>query len=94
MASTRDTARRNEVRRLFQTIYPNATAAEILTFFEWLEANSPDLLPPDQGNQFQLLKSDLEGLWGQRVPAKQKGKARRPAATRRQRDEHGDLTPA
>jgi hypothetical protein len=93
MASTRDTARRNEVRRLFQTIYPNATSAEILTFFEWLEANSPDLLPPDQGNQFQLLKSDLEGLWGHRQPVKQKGKARRPAGTRRQPDEQRDLTP-
>ena len=94
MASTRDTARRNEVRRLFQTIYPNATAAEILTFFEWLEANSPDLLPPDdQGNQFQLLKSDLEGLWGQRQPVKAKGKAGRPTKTRRQPDEQGDLTP-
>ena len=89
MASTRDTARRNEVRRLFQTIYPNATAAEILTFFEWLEANSPDLLPPDnQGNQFQLLKSDVEGLFGVRRPAQQKR-----TAGRRARNEQGDLTP-
>jgi hypothetical protein len=94
MASTRDTARRNEVRRLFQTIYPNATAAEVLTFFAWLEANSPDLLPPDQkGDQFQLLKSELEGLWGHRQPVKQKVKARRPAGARRQSDEQGDLTP-
>jgi hypothetical protein len=94
MANTRDTARRNEVRRLFQTIYPNATAAEILTFFEWLDANSPDLLPSDhQGNQFQLLKSDLEGLWGHRQPVKPKGKARGPAGPRRQLDEQGDLTP-
>ena len=92
MASTRETARRNEVRRLFQTIYPNATAAEILTFFAWLEANSPDLLPPDQqGNQFHLLKSDLEGLWGHRPPAKQKGKAKGPAGTRREKREE-DLT--
>ena len=94
MASTRDTARRNEVRRLFQTIYPNATAAEILTFFEWLEANSPDMLPPDdQGNQFQLLKSDLEGLFGHRPPVKQKATSRKSAGTRRQSDEQGDLTP-
>ena len=94
MANTRDTARRNEVRRLFQTIYPNATAAEILTFFAWLEANSPDLLPPDdKGNQFQLLKSDLEGLFGHRPAAKQKAPSRKSAGTRRQSDEHGDLTP-
>jgi len=94
MANTRDTARRNEVRRLFQTIYPNATAAEVLTFFAWLEANSADLLPPDdQGNQFQLLKSDLEGLFGHRPPAKQKATSRKSAGTRRQSDEQGDLTP-
>ena len=94
MASTRDTARRNEVRRLFQTIYPNGTAVEVLTFFAWLEANSPDLLPPDHhGDQFQLLKSDLEGLLGQRPPVKQKATSRRPARTRRQPDEQGDLTP-
>ena len=97
MASTRDTARRNEVRRLFQTIYPNATATEILTFFEWLDANSPDLLPPDRnGNQFQLLKSDLEGLWGQR-PVQQKRSSRRPARARREseeKDDQVDLTTA
>ena len=95
MASTRDTARRNEVRRLFQTIYPNATAAEVLTFYAWLEANSADLLPSDQnGDQFQLLKAELEGLWGQRPAAKPKGKARRPSGPRRQANEEGDLTPA
>ena len=93
MASTRDTGRRNEVRRIFQTIYPNGTTADVLAFFAWLEANSPDLLPPDQGNQFQLLKSDLEGLFGHR-PVAQKRTSRRPAGTRRQPDEHGDLTPA
>ena len=92
MASTRDTARRNEVRRLFQTIYPNATAVEVLTFFAWLEANSPDLLPPDnQGNQFQLLKSDVEGLFGHRRPVQQKRASRRTA--RPARNEQGDLTP-
>ena len=42
MPKMRDTARRNEVRRLFQTIYPNATATEILTFFEWLDATPTD----------------------------------------------------
>jgi hypothetical protein len=90
MASTRNTARRNEVRRLFQTIYPNATATEVLTFFEWLEANSPDLLPPDQnGDQYQLLKSDLEGLWGQR-PVVQKRASRRPGRARRQPEEKDD----
>jgi hypothetical protein len=93
MASTRDTTRRNEVRRLFQTIYPNGTAAEVLTFFAWLEANSPDLLPPDRdGNQYQLLKSELEGLWEHRPPVKQVRSSRRPARTRRQPDERGDLT--
>jgi hypothetical protein len=94
MASTRETARRNEVRRLFQTIYPNGTAADVLTFFAWLEANGPDLLPPDgQGNQFHLLKSDLEGLLAQRQPIKQKRPSKRPAGTRRQSDDHGDLVP-
>lgn len=85
MASTRDTARRNEVRRLFQTIYPNATATEVLTFFEWLEANSPDLLPPDRnGDRYHLLKSELDGLWGHRPVVGQKRTSRKPARGRRQ----------
>jgi hypothetical protein len=94
MASTRDTARRNEVRRIFQTIYPNATAADVPTFFSWLEANSPDLLPANQkDDQYQLLKAELEGLWGERPTVKRKRTGRGAGRARRTTDEEHDLSP-
>jgi hypothetical protein len=57
-----DTARRNEVRRLFQKLYPNATTNEVATFYSWLEQNNRDLLPPGP-DPYLPLKSELEGLW-------------------------------
>ena len=84
MSNKQDLARRNEVRRVFQTIYPNATAAEVLTFYAWLEENSADLLPSSsQGDQYQQLKSELQGLFGDRPVFKKasKKKDKKPRST-------------
>jgi hypothetical protein len=88
MPSKRDIGRRNEVRRIFQTIYPNGTAAEVLLFYAWLEENGPDLLPPvDQGDQFQRLKADLEGLWSNRPTVSQKRASRKSTRGRQRLDQ-------
>jgi hypothetical protein len=71
-----DTGRVNEVRRIFQKLYPNATFGEVSAFYTWLEENGRDLLP-DAGDQFQQLQSDLQGLWGNPPKAKPDGKKRR-----------------
>jgi|SoiMethySBSTD1v2_1073268.scaffolds.fasta_scaffold430898_2 hypothetical protein len=71
----------SEVRRMFQKLYPNATPNEVTTFYIWLEENGPDLLPPgNNGDSYQELKSELEGLWGNKAPhlAKKKRKSELP----------------
>jgi hypothetical protein len=76
--SKTEVSRRSEVRRIFQKLYANGTAAEVLTFHEWLSANSPDLLPQTPGgNSYQLLKADLADLIQERRTAK-------PSARKRQ----------
>jgi len=68
-ARTTDKARISELRRIFQKLYPNATRAEISTFFLWLQDNSPDLLPPPtDGDSYPQLSSELEGLFDKQPP--------------------------
>ena len=71
MAKTNN-VRVNEVRRIFQKLYPNATSSEVDAFYHWLEDNGPALLPTGRNvDAYQQLRSELQGLWGKRaVPVK------------------------
>jgi len=74
-ARTADSIRINELRRIFQKLYPNATLADISTFYLWLQDNHRDLLPqPRQGDSYQQLSAELQGLWGRQAPAATKTK--------------------
>ena len=67
MAKKND-GRVNEVRRIFQKLYPNATSNEVAVFYHWLEDNGPTLLPTGRnGDSFLQLKLELQGLWGRRA---------------------------
>ena len=53
---------------MFEELYPNATPNEVTVFYNWLEANSPDLLPDEKdGDSYQQLKEELAGLWENRA---------------------------
>ena len=72
---TGDSARINELRRIFQKLYPNATPAEISTFYLWLQDNHRDLLPqPKDGDSYRQLSAELQGLWGRQAPTATKTK--------------------
>jgi hypothetical protein len=63
MTKKSDQARTNEVRRIFQKLYPHATPHDVAVFHGWLEQNGRDLLiDPSRGDSYQQLKSDLQGL--------------------------------
>jgi hypothetical protein len=64
-STDREVLRRDRVRQLFLARCPNGrTANDVLTFFLWLHRCSPDLLPPSkQGDPYQRLKADLNGLY-------------------------------
>ena len=57
--------RRSRVRQLFLARYPNKpTTNEVFTFFGWLTGHYAHLVPrEDQGDPYQLLKSDLHDLY-------------------------------
>ena len=51
------------VRQLWQVRAPKQrTETELLIFYEWLEQHYPDLLKRGQGDPYQHLKVDLNGL--------------------------------
>jgi len=60
-----DAVRRVRVRQLFQARPANEhTENGVLLFFGWLKQNHPALLPQGkQGDPYQHLKSDLQGLY-------------------------------
>lgn len=57
--------RREHVRQLFVARCPvKRTANDVLNFFLWLRSCGPDLLPQGkQGDPYQWLKADLDGLY-------------------------------
>jgi hypothetical protein len=79
MAARRaDSTRTNELRRIFQKLYPNATRAEISTFYLWLQDNHRDLLPESKdGDSYQQLSAELAGLWDKKGPAAAATKSKR-----------------
>lgn len=55
-----------QVRQLFKAHYPNEerTGNDVFAFFGWLEGHRPKLFPkPKQGDPYQFLKTDLNGLY-------------------------------
>ena len=59
-----DALRREHVRQLFVVRCPvKRTANDVLNFFLWLRQCGPDLLQSKQGDAYQRLKVDLDGLY-------------------------------
>ena len=57
--------RRVRVRQLFIARYPDKpTTNEVFVFFGWLAGHYPHLVPREkQGDPYQLIQSDLQGLF-------------------------------
>ena len=63
-AKEREKLRREHVRELFVARSPmTRTANDVLDFFLWLRQCGPDLLQSKQGDAYQRLKVDLDGLY-------------------------------
>jgi len=60
-----DAVRRERVRQLFEARHgEERTETGVLLFFAWLEKHHRELLPLEkQGDLYQHLKGDLEGLY-------------------------------
>ena len=59
-----EAVRRVRVRQLFQARpFEQQTETAALLFYRWLEQHHPELLPRGQGDPYQHLKVDLEGLY-------------------------------
>jgi len=60
-----DAMRREHVRQLFVARCPaTRTANDVLSFFLWLRQSGPHLLARStQGDAYQQLKGDLDGLY-------------------------------
>jgi hypothetical protein len=59
-----EAVRRTRVRQLFEA-RPSSEHTEtgVLLFYEWLQEHHPKLVPTEQGDAYQRLKMDLEGLY-------------------------------
>lgn len=65
MAESWEVERLKRVRQMWQERYPaeKRTGANVLSLSLWLDLHRPELLNSENGDAYQRLKSDLNGLW-------------------------------